>query len=97
MLSKGTDDGCEIVLDRCTENEGEFLKGTYGRVGDGVNESQQGVQHLARFGDGDDGSFFKTSRIALRKGKHIVEERGRRSENATMNKEFLGRTFINRA
>ena len=79
----------KVILDGCFENKSEFLEGTYGRVRDGANQSQQCVQHIARFRDKDfaDGSFFN---IALRKGKHIVEERGRWSENAAMNVEFIG-------
>ena len=43
-----------------------FLKGSYGGIGDGVNESQQGVQHSGDFDD----EF-----LALRKIKHIAKER----------------------
>ena len=88
MLSKEGDGSCKVILDGCFENEGEFLEGTYGRVRDGVNQSQQCVQHVAQFRDKDfgNGSFFN---IALRKGKHIMEERGRCSENAAMNVEFI--------
>ena len=88
MSSKESDGNCKVVLDGCIENNSEFLQGTYGRVRDRVNESQQGVQHFARFRDRDfgDGSFFN---IALGKGEHITEERGRYSENAAMNAEFI--------
>ena len=88
MFSKESDGSYKVVLDGCFENESEFLEGAYGGVRDGVNQSQQSVQHIARFRDRDfdDDSFLG---ITLRKGKHIAEERGCCSENTAMSAEFI--------